>query len=229
MPGLASCPGGWTGKAAGIGMKGAFITVEGSDGAGKTTHMTFVHRWLLDQGVEVTVTREPGGTVLGERIRNLLLGGEDVTICDDSELLLMFAARMQHIEQVINPALGRGHCVLCDRFTDATYAYQGGGRGIPARRIGQLEEWVQKGLQPDLTILLDVSVGTGLKRTRKRGGAPDRFERQSMDFKQSIRQVYLDRAAQCPGRMKIIDSMEEIDRVQHNLSRILAEFFDRWH
>lgn len=194
--------------------KGLFITVEGSDGAGKTTHVPFLEQLLSEAGLEVIVTREPGGTRLGEALREILLHQPDNPICGDTELLLMFAARIEHLEQVILPAVRSGKCVLCDRFTDATYAYQGGGRGVDGNRIAMLEEWVQKGYQPDLTLVFDVSVEVGLSRTCSREERPDRFERENPTFKESVRRAYHDRARQCPDRVKLIDSSHTIEETQ---------------
>ena len=204
--------------------KGLFITVEGPDGAGKSTQMAFLETQIGKYGYEVVVTREPGGTELGERLREILLQGSTIQISNNSELLLMFAARMQHIEQVIRPALEQGQCVLCDRFTDATFAYQGGGRGIDPRRIEELQNWVQQGLDPDLTFLLDVPVATGLSRTRSRGSDKDRFEKQELDFKEAVRNSYLDLAKQFPQRICRIDASVSIAEVQVHLTGELARF-----
>lgn len=207
-----------------------FITVEGADGSGKTTHIDFIERWLIEHGAQVVRTREPGGTALGEMLREILLVRDDsatsrVAISDRAELMLIFAARTQHIDEVIAPALESGKCVLCDRFTDATYAYQGGGRGIDLRAIEVLEEWVQGALQPDLTLLLDVPVEVGLARTRKRGGGQDRFERQALEFKQAVRRVYLQRAEQYKQRIKLIDSNQTIEQVGAELDSVLDTFW----
>jgi len=218
---------------------GAFITVEGADGAGKTTHLDFIERHLRNHGHAVTRSREPGGTALGERLRGLLLGGPDAdadaAISDRAELLLVFAARAQHLDEVIAPALAAGRWVLCDRFTDATYAYQGGGRGLDARAIAVLEDWTHRGLQPDLTLLLDVPVEVGQARTRRREQAAeqsdgadgaDRFERESTEFKQAVRAAYLARAAQFPARIKRIDAAVGIAQVRAELQTVL-DAFDR--
>ncbi|MDD9811579.1 MAG: dTMP kinase [Gammaproteobacteria bacterium] len=221
---------------------GAFITVEGADGAGKTTHLDFIERHLRSHGHAVTRSREPGGTALGERLRGLLLGGPDAdadaAISDRAELLLVFAARAQHLDEVIAPALAAGRWVLCDRFTDATYAYQGGGRGLDARAIAVLEQWTHGELQPDLTLLLDVPVEVGQARTRRReqaeqGGdrgdgadGADRFERESTEFKQAVRAAYLARAAQFPARIKRIDAAVGIAQVRAELQTVL-DAFDR--
>ena len=160
---------------------GKFITVEGVEGVGKTTNMTFIQSWLKQQGIEHITTREPGGTPLAEDIRELLLSPRDEAVNENTELLLMFAARAQHLAEVILPALERGQWVLCDRFTDATYAYQGGGRGVAMEKISLLEDLVQGQLRPDLTLVLDAPVAQGLERANKRS-QPDRFEQEKLDF-----------------------------------------------
>ncbi len=210
--------------------KGVFITIEGADGAGKTTHIEYLKRWLVNKKMDVIATREPGGTRLGESLRKILLNDDaqsnkqSTRISDDTELMLMFAARMQHLHEVILPALTAGWYVLCDRFTDATYAYQGGGRGISEQRIQQLEHWVQNGLQPDLTLLLDVPLDVGLARTQKRGTQGDRFEQQQIDFKQAVRQTYLRRAAQFPQRIKLLDASKSMSEVQTELIQRVESF-----
>ncbi len=167
--------------------RGLFITLEGGEGAGKSTSLAFVRDYLEQAGWRVVVTREPGGTPLGEKIRELLLHGREYMDVD-TELLLMFAARAEHLARVIRPALADGVCVVCDRFTDATYAYQGGGRGVPEARIRILEDWVQQGLRPNLTLLLDIPVEQGLGRAGQRS-APDRFEREKIDFFERVRSL----------------------------------------
>src|SRR5574344_2517558 len=180
-------------------MRGLFITLEGPEGGGKTTNREFLAQRLRDAGHEVVLTREPGGTPLAEKIRNLLLAEHDEPVAVDTELLLMFAARAQHINQLILPALEAGKVVLCDRFTDATYAYQGGGRGISTSRIAVLEDFVQGVLRPDLTLLFDLPVEAGMARARQRG-ALDRFEQEQQAFFEAVRQNYLQRAAAEPQR-----------------------------
>ena len=202
---------------------GLFITLEGGEGAGKSTCIPFVRELLEHSGHKVLLTREPGGTELGERIRELLLTPDDTPIHEQAELLLMFAARAQHIQTVILPAMAQGTIVLCDRFTDATYAYQGGGRGIDNDRIAVLEDWVQQGLQPDLTILFDISVEQGLERAGNRSD-PDRFEQENVEFFKRVRQAYLDRAVQYPQRFSIIDASQPLDDVQQQLTRVITEF-----
>ena len=204
---------------------GLFITVEGGEGAGKSTHITFIERWLNDQGQSVLVTREPGGTELGERIRALLLHGQGVAMSPDTELLLMFAARAEHLAKVVEPALTQGKCVLCDRFTDATYAYQGGGRGVAQDRIATLETWVQGTRRPDLTLLLDVPVDVGLERAQTRG-ALDRFEQEERRFFDKVRATYLARAKAEPRRMHVIDASQSVDEVQRQIVNVLEGRFN---
>lgn len=202
--------------------RGLFITLEGGEGAGKSTSLTFVREFLEQAGKRALVTREPGGTPLGEKIRELLLHGRD-DMHLDTELLLMFAARAEHLARVIRPALAEGMCVVCDRFTDATYAYQGGGRGVSSARIRVLEDWVQQGLRPDLTLLLDIPVEQGLVRAGQRG-APDRFEREKIDFFERVRNRYLAAAAAEPQRMRVIDAGHDIPAVQAQLRSVLEVF-----
>lgn len=207
-------------------MQGVFITVEGSEGAGKSTNLEFIHRQLLEAQKEVVMTREPGGTPLGEAVRELLLGHRHDGMADDTELLLMFAARAEHLQQVIRPALAAGKWVLCDRFTDATYAYQGGGRGLPATRIEILENWVQGELRPDLTLILDLPVAQGMARAGQRS-APDRFEQQQIEFFERVRETYLTRARRSPERYRIIDAGQELPRVQEELARVIQHYLAR--
>ncbi len=199
--------------------EGLFITVEGLDGAGKTTHIPFLEQLLSEAGLDTIVTREPGGTRLGEALREILLYRPDHAVCGDTEMLLMFAARIEHLEQVILPAVRLGKCVLCDRFTDATYAYQGGGRGVDRNRIAMLEEWVQNGYQPNLTLVFDVSVETGLNRARDRKERPDRFEQESRAFRQSVRRAYGERAQRYPERIKLVDSSRSIRETREILAQ----------
>lgn len=206
-------------------MSGRFVTVDGGEGAGKTTQMGFMREYLERRGCRVVVTREPGGTPLGEEIRGLLLGHRDGGMTLAAETLLMFAARAEHLERVIRPALAAGYWVLCDRFTDATYAYQGGGRGLPLERIAVLEEWVQGTLRPDLTLLLDLPVATGLARAGKRGMA-DRFEREDVDFFEWVRAMYLERAAHEPDRYRVVDASQSIKAVRAEVETMLAEWLE---
>ena len=201
---------------------GRFITLEGGEGAGKTTCMSHVRRRIIDAGVGLIETREPGGTEIGEKIRALLLDRDNSDILPDTELLLMFAARAQHIGQLIRPALERGDWVLCDRFTDATHAYQGGGRGIDQGRIATLETWTQQGLKPDLTLLLDLPVETGLERAGQRS-APDRFESEDLRFMRRVRRAYLDIAGKEPQRMKIIDASRPLEEVLRQIDAVMDE------
>jgi dTMP kinase len=194
-----------------------FISLEGIDGAGKTTHLQWIADYLRAQGASVVVTREPGGTPLGEALRTLLLN-EPMHI--DTEALLMFAARREHIAQVIAPALAQGDWVLSDRFTDASFAYQSGGRGIAEARLQVLEEWVQQGLQPDLTILFDVDVATAHQRVRTHSD-PDRFEQEQLDFFERVRAMYLRRAAQYPARIQVVRTDQTIDAIRDELAAVL--------
>jgi dTMP kinase len=200
-------------------MTGKFITLDGVDGAGKSTHLGFVADWLRQQGREVIVTREPGGTPLGETLRELLLHRE---MDADTELLLMFAARQEHLAQLILPALARGAWVLSDRFTDASYAYQCGGRGIAVERIAALEAWVQRGFSPDLTLLFDVPPEVAEAR-RSAARAADRFEREADSFFNRVRQAYLDRAQGDPKRIRVLDARRSIAELQTEISQLLQE------
>lgn len=206
------------------GARGRFITLEGGEGAGKTTSLNYLRERLHDAGIRVQQTREPGGTPLGEKMRELLLDPQHTALHADTELLLMFAARAQHLHEVILPALEQGSWVICDRFTDATYAYQGGGRGIDTRRIAQLEDWVQQGLQPDTTLLFDLPVAQGLERAGKRG-ALDRFEQEQQTFFEQVRQTYLARARQYPQRFRIIDAGQDVQAVQQQLDQVIDSWF----
>jgi dTMP kinase len=202
--------------------KGRFVTFEGGEGAGKSTNLEYVRERLAAAGIPLLLTREPGGTALGEQIRTLLLSPDNRGMSSDAELLLMFAARAEHLQRVIIPALQRGTWVLCDRFTDATYAYQGGGRGIPSARIAALEDWVQGGLQPDMTILFDLPVATGLQRAGQRGEL-DRFEQEQISFFEAVRANYRDRARQHPRRFRVVDAALELDAVRQQLDAVLDE------
>lgn len=188
--------------------RGRFITLEGVEGAGKTTQIEALRAWLEDWGVPVRTTREPGGSPVAERIRAVLLDRDNTGMAGDAELLLMFAARAEHLDKTIRPALEAGVWVLSDRFTDATYAYQGGGRGVPRRRIALLEDLVQGDLRPDLTLLFDLPVATGLARARGRS-APDRFESEVARFFEAVRAEYLAIAAREPERVRVIDAQAD--------------------
>lgn len=199
---------------------GKFLTIEGGEGVGKTTNIEFIQQYLISQGIELVSTREPGGTPLAEKIRGLLLDPTNKGMAHDCELLLMFAARAEHLEQVIKPALEKGAWVLCDRFTDATYAYQGGGRGLSKQRIAELEQLVQGELRPDMTIILDVPVEIGMARASDRG-ALDRFEQEEMAFFERVRQSYLERAAQAPQRYAVVDASVPLEQVQGQIGTVL--------
>jgi dTMP kinase len=201
-------------------MSGLFITVEGIDGAGKSTHLEWLREYFTRRGRFVVTTREPGGTPLGEALRGLLLNS-DCSINAETEALLMFAARREHLDRVILPALATGHVVLCDRFTDATFAYQGWGRGVSLERLKVLEEWVQGALRPDLTLYFDVPVHIGRERLR-RGQPLDRFEREHGDFFERVRSGYADRAAGDPQRVRVIDSSRSIADIEKELEEILS-------
>ncbi|MDK4200721.1 dTMP kinase [Pseudomonas sp. HR1] len=200
---------------------GLFITLEGPEGAGKSTNRDYLAELLGSGGREVVLTREPGGTPLAERIREILLAPAAEPMAVDTELLLMFAARAQHLAQVVRPALARGALVLCDRFVDATYAYQGGGRGVPVERIATLEAFVLGDLQPDLTLVFDLPVEIGLARAARRG-ALDRFEREQRAFFEAVRQTYLDRAQAVPARYRLIDASRSLAEVQAELRALVA-------
>lgn len=200
--------------------RGLFITLEGMDGAGKTTHLEWMRGRLATRNIALTVTREPGGTALGESLRTLLLEGA-APRQPETEALLMFAARNEHIAQVIEPALSAGQWVLCDRFTDATYAYQSGGSGVAWERIAQLERWVQGALQPDLTLYFDLAPEVGRARTRE-VRAPDRFEREQLEFYARVRAAYLRRAQEHPRRMRVIDAGRSISEIQAKLEEIIV-------
>ncbi|MEA3412110.1 MAG: dTMP kinase [Pseudomonadota bacterium] len=206
--------------------RGLFITVEGSEGVGKSTCMEVISQELVRAGVSIVGTREPGGTALGEAIREVLLDTHWTGMGRDTELLLMFAARAEHIGKVIGPALSRGDFVVSDRFTDATYAYQGAGRGTPHSRIAALEDWAQGDLRPDLTLLLDVDVETGLARAKARGEA-DRFEREKLAFFMRVRECYLARARAEPERFRVIDTARNIDEVSTDIRNVIRSVVER--
>ncbi len=205
--------------------RGRFITIEGSEGAGKSTNIAFIAERLREAGVDFVLTREPGGTPLAEAIRQLLLAPGEEPVAENTELLLMFAARAQHIERVIEPALAAGQWVVCDRFTDATYAYQGGGRGIDMGKIGDLEQWVQGKLRPDYTLLLDAPVEVGLERAGRRG-EPDRFEREQQQFFERVRQAYRRLAQQAPERFRVVDAGQPLEAVQQALAGVVGEILE---
>lgn len=206
--------------------RGLFITFEGIDGAGKSTHVGWAAEFLRGRGIPLTLTREPGGTALGEKLRELLLATEG-TIDAETEALLMFAARYQHLEEVIRPALARGDCVLCDRFTDASFAYQGGGRGVEKKKLTALETWVHPDLQPDLTVLFDVSAHLGKDRVA-RIKSPDRFERESAQFFDRVRNAYLERMAESPHRFVRIDGSKTILDIQKEMGEKFTALLSKW-
>jgi dTMP kinase len=207
-------------------VSGLFITLEGPEGAGKSTNREYLAERLREQGIEVLLTREPGGTPLAERIRELLLTPSDEAMAADTELLLVFAARAQHLAEVIRPALARGCVVLCDRFTDATYAYQGGGRGLSVARIATLENFVQGELRPDLTLVFDLPIEVGLSRAAARGRL-DRFEQEGRSFFDAVRHTYLQRAAAEPARYRVLDAAQSLAGVQQSIDRLLPEILER--
>lgn len=209
-------------------MSGLFLTFEGPEGAGKSTNLQIFAQALRQAGCDPLLTREPGGTPVAERIREVLLSHHEEPVCSDAELLLMFAARAQHLHQLIIPALKQGRVVISDRFTDATYAYQGGGRGVDNQRIAQLESWVQAELRPDLTLIFDVPVEVGMSRARARSEL-DRFEVEHQDFFERVRRTYLDRAAAHPERYRIIDASGDLEQVAAAMQPVIDEVLERWH
>lgn len=204
-------------------MRGQFITFEGTEGVGKSTQLANASRTLEELGVDYIVTREPGGTPMAEAIRELLLTPRDEPVNEITELLLMFAARAQHLHTRILPAINSGQWVLCDRFTDATFAYQGGGRGVPKDRIALLENLVQAEVRPDHVILLDAPVATGMARARDRGEL-DRFEQEDLEFFQRIRDVYRERAIAQPSRYHVVNAARSLEEVSEAVSGLLSEW-----
>ena len=203
-------------------MRGRFISFEGGEGAGKSTMIARCREWFAKNGAEVLVTREPGGTFLAEKMRDIVLDRAHGELSPIAELLLVFASRAQHLDELIRPALARGTTVLCDRFTDATWAYQGAGRGLPAGVIGALEQAVHGDLQPDITLLLDLPVELGLKRISRRGLA-DRLEQESPEFFERVRQNYLQRAASARHRFAVIDASLDEPSVWNQIEKVLRE------
>ncbi len=207
---------------------GRLLTLEGIEGAGKSTHLDFIRQRLTAAGLSVLVTREPGGTPLGEEIRSLLLSRRQGGMAVDSELLLMFAARSEHLARVIRPALEAGHWVISDRFVDASYAYQGGGRGMDKARIAVLESWLLGSLRPSLTLLFDLPVEQALARVEARSQQQsqqkDRFETEGAAFFERIRESYLERAAEHPERYRVIDARPDIADVERQLQQVLDEW-----
>jgi dTMP kinase len=202
-------------------MRGKFITLEGIDGAGKSTHLKWLAAFLESHGVAVQLTREPGGTELGESLRKLLLNSSQ-RLHPETEALLVFAARREHLDKIILPALAAGRWVICDRFTDATYAYQSGGSGIAWERIGILEKWVQGELQPDITLCFDVAPEVGRNRSG-RIKRPDRFEQEQEAFYQRVREAYLKRAREQPQRIHMVDANAAIDEIQSRLAALVKQ------
>lgn len=198
-------------------MKGLFVTLEGVDGAGKSSHVEWLAAHFRDRGRAVVFTREPGGTPLGEKLREIVLHD---AMHPETETLIMFAARREHVDQVIRPALARGEVVISDRFTDASFAYQCGGRGLPEARLAVLEDWVHGDLQPELTLLFDVP-GEIAQARLGAARAPDRFERERLDFHARVRQAYLNRAERYPDRIRVIDGSRSLDEVRAQLAAIL--------
>jgi len=206
--------------------RGCFITIEGTEGVGKSTNIAWIRQCLNDHGIQPLMTREPGGTELAESIRMLLLQPRDEPMAELTELLLIFAARAQHLSRKIQPALDAGQWVLCDRFTDATYAYQGGGRLLDKSIIGSLESLVQGELRPDLVLILDVEPEIGLQRARQRG-EPDRFEQETLRFFRRVRAVYLERVACDPDRYLVIDAGQSLENVQRQIQAGVQAFLSR--
>ncbi|WP_251359894.1 dTMP kinase [Kangiella sp. TOML190] len=203
---------------------GIFITIEGTEGVGKSTNIAFIRDWLKQKGIEMVDTREPGGTPLAEEIRELLLAKRDETVDSRTELLLMFAARCQHLSQTIMPALEAGKWVLSDRFTDASFAYQGAGRELGFERLQLLENWSLQGFKPDLTIMLDLPIEVGLARAEERG-EKDRFESEQIEFFKRVRAGYLAIAEAEPERMKVVDASGTIEQVQQQIAKVLEGFY----
>jgi dTMP kinase len=202
---------------------GKFITLEGIEGVGKSSNLEYIRSLLVENGKECVVTREPGGTPLGEALRSLLLEHSDDEMSDDAELLMMFAARAEHLKKVILPALQADKYVLCDRFTEATYAYQGGGRGLDTAKISELETWAQGDLRPDLTIVLDAPVSVGRARATNRS-VPDRIEKEKNDFFERVRASYQEMANHYPHRICLVDASQRLSDVQKQISQQLYEY-----
>ncbi len=203
---------------------GKFISIEGVEGAGKSTALTFIQSFLVKAGVDVVLTREPGGTALGEEIRKVLLHPESHDVmAPETELLLMFAARAQHLQTVVKPALAAGKWIVSDRFVDASYAYQCGGRGVDEQYVKMLDQWIVGRCYPDLTLLLDIAPEKGFERTSKRGVKHDRIEQEKIEFFIQVRDVYLKRASNDPARIKIIDAGASLLDVEMQIQRVLGE------
>jgi dTMP kinase len=206
--------------------RGAFISLEGGDGVGKSTNLAFTADLVRQAGYDVVTTREPGGTQLGERVREWILDGDHGSLSPETEALLMFAARARHLDEVVRPALGAGRWVVCDRFTDATFAYQGGGRGASRTLLEALRSEIQKGLEPDLTLLLDAPLAVGASRIGAR--ALDHFEREQSPFFERVRAAYLSLAAQYPERIKVVDAAVPLPQVQRQIAVEVAALMSRW-
>lgn len=200
-----------------------FITIEGIEGTGKSTCVKWITQWLQNQGMHLTVTREPGGTEVAEKIREVILSHYQETMINETELLLFFAARAQHIHHFIKPALANNTWVICDRFTDASYAYQCGGRGIAQQKIQALEQWVHPDLQPDLTLLLHAPVEVALQRLQSRNEDLDRIENQQQLFFQRVQDFYFQLAEQYPHRFRLIDASQPLDKVEQQLEQVLVD------
>lgn len=207
-------------------MRGKFLSIEGIEGAGKSTQLRFIEQYLLQRDINVLVTREPGGTPLGEQIREVLLTPRATQMTNDAELLLMLAARVEHVQQKILPALERGDWVLSDRFVDATFAYQGAGRQIDVQRIEAVSDWALQGLTTEMTFLFDLPVEVGQQRVSQRGVNKDRFEQEKTAFFEAIRTCYLARAQQAPQRIKVIDANQPITEIQQQLMPLLDQLLD---
>jgi dTMP kinase len=205
---------------------GKFITLEGTEGAGKSTNLIYIEQWLSAKGVEVVTTREPGGTKVGEEVRAILLNTDNQAMTADTELMLMFAARNQHLQEKILPALKAGKWVISDRFTDASYAYQGAARGIEYKRILELEQWVQQGFHPNMTFVFDLSVEEGMKRVKARGEVTDRFEEEKQTFFEKVRSAYINRANQSPSRYTILDASQKLENVQQQIDKTLLKLIN---
>ncbi len=200
-------------------MRGKFITFEGIDGAGKSSHVEWLAELLRQKGLVTHVTREPGGTELGEKLRELLLHS---SMHLETETLLMFAARREHLAKIIEPALAKGEWVVCDRFSDATYAYQGGGRGLDRAKLQQLEHWVHGHLQPDLTLLFDLPLDVARERIALASRVLDRFEQERADFHERVRQAYLERAHSAPSRIRVIDAQQSMEKIRKLLEQTVS-------
>ena len=202
---------------------GKLITLEGTEGGGKSTNLKFIETWLQAKNIEVVTTREPGGTNIGEAIREILLDTNNTEMTPETELMLMFSARNQHIQEKIIPALEAGKWVVSDRFTDASYAYQGAARGIEYQRIAELEKWVLGAFHPNMTFVFDLTIEEGMKRVKSRGEKTDRFEQEQKDFFEKVRRAYLHRASQSPNRYTILDAEKPLESVQNQIEQTLKE------